>query len=185
MPERFRVGANFMRQSDFSRLKRSAAFAFSSLFRWSVVLSLAVVAISSAPLRAAERTHNRSPAETRAPAAAQAPVITFDEMFFDFGKIRHAQTVIHSFKVSNTGTAPLHLKEVKAVCGCTSTVTGKMELAPGESTEIDAAFTPESGITGAVRKTIMVTSDDPAHPKLTLRFAADVLPAPSAGQPTP
>jgi len=57
-----------------------------------------------------------------------------------------------------------------------------MNLEPGESTEIEAAFTPESA-SGAVRKSIMVISDDPAHFKLTLHFRANVLPAPPSDQP--
>ena len=97
-------------------------------------------------------------------------------MFFNFGKIRHGQTVAHGFQVTNTGNAVLHIKEVKAVCGCTSTVVGKTELAPGEITEIEAEFTPERDFSGAVRKAIMVVSDAPAHPVLTLRFAAYVIP---------
>lgn len=125
----------------------------------------------------------RVAAETPAPAATPAPVITFDQMFFNFGKVRHGQTVVHGFKVTNTGNATLHIKEVKAVCGCTSTVVGKMDLTPGESTEIEAEFTPEDDFSGAVRKAIMVVSDAPAHPVLTLRFAAEVLPPPPSAKP--
>jgi len=126
-------------------------------------------------------------AQTPVPSStsAQVPVITFDQMFFNFGKVRHGQTVVHGFKVTNTGTATLHLKEVKAICGCTSTVVGKMDLAPGESTEIEAEFTPENDFSGGVRKSILVVSDAPAHSKLTLRFAADVLPTPPAGTAAP
>jgi hypothetical protein len=131
----------------------------------------------------------RAPAQTPLPvptvALSPAPVITIDQMFFNFGKIRHGQTVVHGFKVSNTGQATLHIKEIHANCGCTSTLIGKMELAPGESTEIEAEFTPENAFSGAVRKTILVVSDAPAHPKLTLRFAADVLPDPSPAGPAP
>src|SRR5580704_1338302 len=157
--------------------------AFLSVFRRSAVISLQIVAISCFLLRAAAQT----PAPAPAPAlvSSPAPVITFDQKFFDFGKIQHDQTVFHRYKVSNTGDATLHIKAVHANCGCTSTVVGKMDLEPGESTEIEAAFTPESAFSGAVRKTILVISDAPAHPKLTLRFAADVLPTPSTGNPAP
>jgi hypothetical protein len=106
-----------------------------------------------------------------------APVITFDDMFFNFGKVPAQKAVTHAFVVVNTGKATLHIEEVKAVCGCTSTIVGKKDLEPGESTEIQAMYTPEKGFSGAARKTIMVMSNDPAHPRLTLRFAADVLPA--------
>jgi hypothetical protein len=106
-----------------------------------------------------------------------APVITFDDMNFNFGKIPAQKSVTHAYVVVNTGKATLHIEEIKAVCGCTSTVVGKKDLEPGESTEIQAVYTPEKGFSGPARKTIMVMSNDPAHPRLTLRFAADVLPA--------
>jgi hypothetical protein len=112
-----------------------------------------------------------------------APAIAFDQMSFDFGKIPPEQTVVHNYVLLNTGKATLHLIDVKAVCGCTSTLVGKKDLDPGESTIIQAAYTPEKGFSGAVRKTIMVISNDPAHSTLTLRFAADVLPAASSSTP--
>jgi hypothetical protein len=148
-----------------------------------VVASLRIIVIVSFLFRAAAQTP--APAPAPASVSSQIPVITFDQKFFDFGKIRHDQTVFHRYKVSNTGNATLHIKAVHANCGCTSTVVGKMDLEPGESTEIEAAFTPESSFSGAVRKTILVISDAPAHSELTLRFAADVLPTPSTGNPAP
>jgi hypothetical protein len=172
-----------MGPSTQSKLRQSALIIFFHIVRRSVVVSLPIVAISSFLLRAVPQT----PALSQAPAlvSSLAPVITFDQKFFDFGKIPHDQTVVHRYKVSNTGNATLHIKAVHANCGCTSTVVGKMDLEPGESTEIEAAFTPESAFSGAVRKTILVISDAPAHSELTLRFAADVLPNPSTGKPAP
>jgi hypothetical protein len=168
----------------YSKLSPSVPLAFRPVFHRAVAASLQVVAISSCLLlRAAAQT----PAPPAPPASTPAPVpvIAVDEKLFDFGEIRHGQTVVHGFKVSNTGQATLHIKEIHANCGCTSTLIGKMELAPGESTEIDAEFTPEKEFSGAVRKTIMVVSDAPAHSKLILRFAADVLPDPSPARPVP
>ena len=115
-------------------------------------------------------------AGTAAATKTNQPVITFDAMRYNFGVIEHHHTVTHLYRVTNSGNAVLHIKDVAAVCGCTSTVIGKMELAPGESTDIQAVFTPEKRFTGAVSKTIRVRSDDPSHPTLTLRFFAKVLP---------
>src|SRR5947209_15245475 len=109
------------------------------IFSWFVMAALPFIAVPAAV--------------QSAPAAPASPVpqITFDQTSFDFGKIQFGQTVVHRFKVSNTGHANLHIKKVQAACGCTSTLIGKMDLAPGEHTEIEAAFTPESGW-GPVRK---------------------------------
>jgi len=118
-----------------------------------------------------------APAPIPAPPSGAAPVITFPETTFSFGKIAAHQQVTHSFKLTNTGKGTLNLKEVKASCGCTSVVAGKWALAPGESTEIQASFNSGT-FQGIVRKSITVTSDDPATPIVNLHFDADVIPEP-------
>lgn len=106
---------------------------------------------------------------------APAPVATFPETSFSFGKIAAHQKVTHTFKLKNTGGSLLSIKEVRASCGCTSAISGKMALEPGESTEIQAQF--DSGnFQGIVRKSITVTTDDPANPVINLHFDAEVIP---------
>jgi hypothetical protein len=165
-----------MRAPALIRSKSRCRLCFLEFFRPLMAIALGAATVSAA--LAATHSHPPASASESADPAAPVPAITFDAMFFDFGKIAQAQTVVHTFKVTNTGQATLHIGDVKPVCGCTSTVVGKMDLAPGETTEIEAAYTPENGFSGAARKTILVLSDDPAHPKLTLRFSAEVLPGP-------
>jgi hypothetical protein len=143
----------------------------SLLLRRFAIAALFLAAVLDCPAA----IHSRHPAPPVDPNVP-VPVITFDQMSFDFGKIAAEKPVVHSFIVSNTGKATLHIEEVKAICGCTSTLVGKKDLEVGETTEIQVAYTPEKGFSGAARKTIVVSSNDPARPKLTLRFAADVLP---------
>src|SRR5271154_4133775 len=95
-----------------SKRRQSTLLAFLPIFRRSVVVSLQIVAISSFLLPAAAQTP--APPQASTPASSQAPVITFDQKFFDFGKIGHDQTVVHRYKVSNTGNATLHIKAVHA-----------------------------------------------------------------------
>jgi len=116
-------------------------------------------------------------AQTPAPLPPSVPVITFEATSFSFGKIDANKQVKHSFKLTNTGKAVLNLKEVRASCGCTSAVTGKWALPPGESTEIEATFN-SSNFQGVVRKSITVTSDDPVNPVVNLHFDAEVTPQP-------
>jgi hypothetical protein len=107
-------------------------------------------------------------------ASQPAPHITFDAPHFDFGRIPGDAKVSHRFKVTNTGQAYLNITQLNPSCGCTSTVLGKWSLAPGESTEVEANFNP-AGFRGPVRKSIQVVSDDPATPRATLTFEADVV----------
>jgi len=106
--------------------------------------------------------------------AQPAPRITFEALHYDFGKIPTDNKVTHQFKVTNTGQAPLNITRVHASCGCTSTVAGKWTLAPGETTEVEVTFNP-AGYRGPVRKSVQVTSDDPANPDITLTFEAECI----------
>lgn len=107
-------------------------------------------------------------------AQNQAPVITFEKIHHDFGKISAERKVAYRFKVTNTGNATLNITRINPSCGCTSTVLGKWSLAPGETTEVEASFDPR-GFRGPIHKSIQVISDDPAHSTMTLTFDADVV----------
>jgi hypothetical protein len=108
------------------------------------------------------------------PEPAQAPVITFAKTHYDFGKIAADRKVSCRYQVTNTGKAFLNITRVDASCGCTYTMLGKWSLAPGESTEVEATFNP-GGFRGIVRKSLQVTSNDPANPRVTLTFEAEVI----------
>ena len=107
---------------------------------------------------------------------AQAPKIAFDNPHFDFGRISPEKKVSHLYKVTNAGNAILSITNVRPACGCTSTVTGQWSVKPGESTEIEATFDPR-GQRGIVRKSIVVSCNDPATPEVTLTFDAEVVQA--------
>jgi hypothetical protein len=106
-------------------------------------------------------------------AQAPAPVIVFDKMRHDFGRIPDHAKVSHRFMVSNQGNAPLRMKEVIPSCGCSVSVVGKHLLEPGESTFIEAQFDPR-GMVGSVHKSMEVVSDDPINPCIVLTFEAGV-----------
>jgi hypothetical protein len=106
-------------------------------------------------------------------AQTQGPVITFEKTDYDFGKIDGTRKVTYRFKVTNTGMTTLNITRVSPSCGCTSTMLGKWSLAPGESSEMEVSFDPR-GYRGEVHKSVQVTSDDPAHPNVTINFKADV-----------
>lgn len=105
---------------------------------------------------------------------AQAPVIQFEKTHHDFGRISQERKVAAKYRVSNTGNAFLNITQVRPACGCTYTMLGKWSLGPGESTEIEAQFDPK-GMRGAVRKSILVVSDDPRNPSVTLTLEAEVV----------
>jgi hypothetical protein len=110
----------------------------------------------------------------QAPAPVPDPVLTFDKVHHDFGKISAEKKVSVKFKVTNTGKSILNITNINPSCGCTSTMLGKWSLVAGESSELEASFDPK-GNRGQVRKSIQVTSNDPKNPVATLTMEADVV----------
>jgi hypothetical protein len=105
---------------------------------------------------------------------AQAPIISFDKVHHDFGRITPDRKVAVKYHVSNTGNAQLNITQVRPSCGCTYTMLGKWSLAPGEGTEIEAMFDPK-GLKGGVRKSIEVVCSDPKTPTISLTLEAEVV----------
>lgn len=114
------------------------------------------------------------PALVLAQAPAQDPVITFEKVHHDFGKISPDRKVVAKFKATNTGKATLNITHINPSCGCTSTMLGKWSLAPGESEYLEATMDPR-GFKGQVRKSIQVTSNDPKNGVVTLSMEAEVI----------
>ena len=66
-------------------------------------------------------------------SAQNKAVISADETSHDFGTIKEANgNVSHTFKIKNTGEAPLVLTRVIASCGCTTPEWTKEPIAPGK-----------------------------------------------------
>lgn len=68
------------------------------------------------------------------------PVITFEESSKDFGDIKQGDKVAHTFKLENTGNAPLIISNVAATCGCTVPSWPKEPIAPGKTAQIKVSF---------------------------------------------
>jgi hypothetical protein len=105
---------------------------------------------------------------------AQAPVISFEKLHIDFGRISPDRKVAAKYHVTNTGNAFLNITQVRPSCGCTYTMLGKWSLAPGEATDIEATFDPR-GVKGVVRKSIEVISNDLKTPTVQLTLEAEVV----------
>ena len=68
------------------------------------------------------------------------PVITFEESSKDFGDIKQGDKVEHTFKLENTGNAPLIISNVAATCGCTVPNWPKEPITPGKTAQIKVSF---------------------------------------------
>lgn len=91
--------------------------------------------------------------------SADAPVIAFDSVSFNFGKIAIGEKVTHSYRFVNKGNTPLVISQVTPSCGCTTPKDWPHEpIAPGESGQISIEFNSK-GFPGKIDKSISVLTN--------------------------
>jgi hypothetical protein len=106
-------------------------------------------------------------------AANGHPVAQALDPVYDFGQVYNGTMVKHTFRLRNTGTAPLTINAVRTSCGCTAAQPTKTELLPGEDSAIAVSFDTKADH-GPATRTITVLTNDPAHQQLQLTMRGDV-----------
>ena len=104
------------------------------------------------------------------------PLITWEHASFDFGDIVQGEKVEHTFKFTNTGSAPLVITNVQVTCGCTVPKGWARDpIPPGAESEITLAFN-SAGKFGRVRKVVTIVSNaSNAEGEKQIIFVANVL----------
>ncbi|MDR0802781.1 DUF1573 domain-containing protein [Fluviicola sp.] len=103
--------------------------------------------------------------------AESVTTMKIDKEIHDFGKVIEGVENHCTFLVTNTGSKPLVLSDVKASCGCTTPSKPEGPIAPGKSDNIEVGFKPNGK--GVIEKTITVTAN--TEPRITiLKVKADV-----------
>ncbi len=123
-----------------------------------------------------------APAASRAPARpspagpgaaakpTSGPMIAFDKMTFDFGKILVGEKVRHTYVVTNTGTATLIITNVHPGCHCTAIGDWTHTIEPGQTGGITIQF-DSTGFNGPISRHVDVycnAVDGPPMRMLTL-----------------
>jgi hypothetical protein len=112
---------------------------------------------------------------------ANAPVAVVDEAEANFGKMKQGEKFEHTFVLTNDGKSNLHIRKIKASCGCTAVQPEKMLVGPGESIDLKMEFN-SAGKRGNQNKSITVTTNDPKRATLILRIKGEVeVPSADAG----
>jgi hypothetical protein len=104
----------------------------------------------------------------------QHPTIFFENPDFNFGQIYKGQKVEHIYKFENRGKDILEIKKVKSSCGCTAVILTNDTIPPGETGEIKAIFSSGS-LSGNIKKSITVASNDPDTPKYRLTISGEII----------
>lgn len=102
------------------------------------------------------------------------PEIKFDGSDFDFGVVKQGENLEHIFKFTNDGDGALEIISVQPSCGCTGVVMDeKKEYKQGEEGEIKINFNTQ-GREGINTKTVIVNTNDPVNPVVTLTFKCEI-----------
>ena len=105
---------------------------------------------------------------------ANAAVVSFGEKSYDFGTMKQGDKKEHTFTLTNKGKSDLHIRRVRATCGCTAVTPAKKVVAAGESVPIKVVF-DSRGKRGRQSKAITVITNDPKTPTTTLRISSNIV----------
>ena len=92
----------------------------------------------------------------------------FDETSFDFGTIEPGEKASHTYTFTNTGDAPLVIKNAKGSCGCTVPSWPKAPVMPGESGTIEVVFDSKGKKGKQVKRVTLTANTTPAQTFLTI-----------------
>jgi hypothetical protein len=109
-------------------------------------------------------------AEEKAPPA---PRIRVEPESFDFGKALPGKVLRKEFALRNFGDAPLLIEGVSTTCGCTAALADERQLPPGGSTALRVSLETRK-YSGRVERQVLVRSNDPKAPLLTVTVSATV-----------
>ncbi|MEG2069976.1 MAG: DUF1573 domain-containing protein [Bacteroidales bacterium] len=101
------------------------------------------------------------------------PILAFETLNYDFGKVIQGEQLSYVFKFTNTGKSNLIIYSTEASCGCTTTTPPKAPVKPGEKGEIKVMFNSKTQ-KGEVSKTVVVSAN--TYPTRTfLKIKANVV----------
>lgn len=105
------------------------------------------------------------------------PEITLPVDSHSFGTIDYGDVVSHTFSFKNTGNAPLIIKDVTTLCGCTVTDYPKAPIAPGKKGNIKVTFN-SNGKIGQQHKNVTLHTNCKTETKELKIYAIVKPPAP-------
>lgn len=107
-------------------------------------------------------------------AAADGPQMIVPEMLKDMGTVAQGEVVDVEFEIANEGNETLEIKAVRPTCGCTVADFDR-EVEPGKSGYIKAKLETRD-FSGPISKSILVMTNDPQNPTVTLVIKTTVHP---------
>ena len=87
----------------------------------------------------------------------------YSEVKYDFGKVKEGDTVMHVFKVKNTGKEPLYFFKAVGSCECIWPTLNTDPLGPGLEREFTVRFATMGRKGDQLRSVYIDTNTDPAE----------------------
>ncbi len=109
-----------------------------------------------------------------APAHAEGPNMVVPEKVKDVGTVAQGEMVEVDFSIINEGTDSLQVKAVRPTCGCTVADYDK-EIAAGGTGLVKAKLDTKD-FSGPISKSILIMTNDPREPTVSVVIKADVRP---------
>ncbi|WP_124981130.1 DUF1573 domain-containing protein [Nonlabens xiamenensis] len=151
-------------------------------------LILMVAAVATMTLTSCNEKATAKIDEANLTAAAESkevagdfPVMTFEEVEYDFGTVEEGTVVEHEYKFTNTGNAPLIVVNAKGSCGCTVPTWSKEPIAPGAEGSMLVKFNT-NGKPNAQTKTVTIKANTEKGTE-SIRIKGFVTPRAKTGQP--
>lgn len=101
------------------------------------------------------------------------PTATVDERVHKFGNMEYGNTGSHAYVVTNTGEAPLQLKEGPKSCACTRYDIDNKVVQPGESTKVHVEWKPKKS-EPVFRQAMNLYTNDPENQVIVLSVGGHV-----------
>ena len=107
--------------------------------------------------------------------------IKFDKEVHDYGTIKNGADGTCTFDFTNTGNQPLIISNAKGSCGCTVPSWPKEPVNPGQTATITVKY--DTKRTGAINKSVTITSNAVNEPTKVIRIKGNALPKPTGSAP--
>jgi Protein of unknown function (DUF1573) len=114
-----------------------------------------------------------APANPVSQSNGKSTTIKFDEMSYDWGKLKEGEKMTHIFKFKNTGNNDLIISDARGSCGCTVPEWPKEPIKAGKGGEIKVIF-DSAHKNGPQSKTVTLTANtDPTNVVLMIKGNVD------------
>ncbi|MBN1696463.1 MAG: DUF1573 domain-containing protein [Spirochaetales bacterium] len=101
------------------------------------------------------------------------PIMVFDSLVFDFGKVKQNDTMSFDFSFTNNGDGPLKITQYQTFCDCTAIENVPEKIDPGEKASIRGTFHSKN-YKGEVERMIKLMTNEKVNEAHVLYIKADV-----------